>query len=203
MIFARDFLREKLRQGAYIYPEPQNIFRAFNETPFDKVRVVILGQDPYHGPMQANGLCFSVNKGITLPPSLVNIFKELESDLGIPRPSTGDLLPWAQQGVLLLNSILTVEVGKPGSHRMLQWEKFTDRAISELSSRRKKIVFLLWGAYAMSKIPLIDQKKHRVISGPHPSPLSAYKGFFGSKPFSKVNQELQDMGVKPIDWKLS
>lgn len=203
MVFARKFIGDRLQQGARIYPEPKNIFKAFNVTPLDKVKVVILGQDPYHGPMQANGLCFSVDPGITLPPSLVNIFKELESDMGIPRPKTGDLTAWAKQGVLLLNSVLTVEVGKPGSHRMLQWETFTDKAISELSLRRNKVVFILWGAYAMSKLRLIDQTKHRVISGVHPSPLSAYKGFFGSQPFSQTNTALEEMGQTPIDWKLS
>lgn len=202
MEFIREFLREKIRKGVKIYPDPKKIFRAFNETPFDKVKVVILGQDPYHGPLQANGLCFSVDPGITFPPSLANIFKELESDIGIKRPKSGDLSHWAAEGVLLLNSVLTVELGKPGSHKVLNWEKFTDKAIQALSDQREHIVFILWGSYAMSKSHFIDRSKHAIISGPHPSPLSSYRGFFGSKPFSKANEALKQFGISPVNWKL-
>lgn len=202
MVFISEFLRRKLKEGARIYPEPLNIFRAFNTTPFDKVKVVILGQDPYHGPLQANGLCFSVNPGLTFPPSLANILKELESDVGVPRPKTGDLTPWAEQGVLLLNSVLTVESGRPGSHKVLNWEKFTDKAIEALSIHRDGVVFILWGSYAISKKRLIDETKHVIIHGPHPSPLSSYRGFFGSKPFSRANAALIEKGLEPIDWKL-
>lgn len=202
MVFISEFLRRKLKEGAHIYPGPKNIFRAFNTTPFDKVKAVILGQDPYHGPLQANGLCFSVNPGMNIPPSLANIFKELESDVGVSRPKNGDLSPWAEQGVLLLNSVLTVEAGRPGSHKVLNWEKFTDKAIEALSVHRENVVFILWGSYAFSKKRLIDETKHVVVHGPHPSPLSSYRGFFGSKPFSKVNTALIEKGLEPIDWKL-
>lgn len=202
MVFISEFLRRKLKEGAHIYPGPKNIFRAFNTTPFDKVKVVILGQDPYHGPLQANGLCFSVNPGMNIPPSLANIFKELESDVGIPRPKSGDLTSWAEQGVLLLNSVLTVEAGRPGSHKVLNWEKFTDKAIEALSAHRENVVFILWGSYALSKKRLIDETKHVIIHGPHPSPLSSYRGFFGSKPFSRVNEVLIAKGLEPVDWKL-
>lgn len=202
MTFIRKYLQDKQKEGRHIYPENKNILRAFNETPFDKVKVVIVGQDPYHGPLQANGLCFSVDVGLTVPPSLANIFKELVSDIGCEKPITGDLTKWAQQGVLLLNSVLTVEIGKPGSHQMLNWENFTDTAISALSSHRQNIVFILWGAFAVSKSKLIDHSKHLVITSAHPSPLSSYRGFFGSRPFSQANDYLIKSGNSPIIWNL-
>jgi uracil-DNA glycosylase len=194
------FVRDRY-QHAIIYPPPQNVFRAFELCSFDKVEVVILGQDPYHGPQQANGLCFAVSEGISLPPSLQNIFKELESDLGgklINR--TGDLERWATQGVLLLNATLTVEAHKAGSHQGKGWERFTDAAIKALSDDREHLVFMLWGNYAKAKGAHIDRTKHMVIESAHPSPFSAYNGFFGSKPFSKANTYLESHGKTPIDW---
>jgi uracil-DNA glycosylase len=183
-----------------IYPKPANVFRAFDLCPFDAVRVVILGQDPYHGPDQANGLCFSVSPGITPPPSLQNIFKELESDLGHRVSHDGDLTRWAQQGVLLLNATLTVRAGLAGSHQGKGWEKFTDAAIHVLATEREHLVFILWGSYARKKGAFIDRSKHCVIESAHPSPLSAHNGFFGSKPFSTANEYLERTGQKPIQW---
>ena len=194
------FVRDRY-QHAIIYPPPQNIFRALELCPFDTVEVVILGQDPYHGPKQANGLCFAVSDGIKLPPSLQNIFKEIESDLGkklIHR--TGDLERWAKQGVLLLNATLTVEAHNPGSHQGKGWEQFTDAAVKALSDERERLVFILWGNYARTKGAHIDRSKHFVIESAHPSPFSAYNGFFGSKPFSKANSYLEKSGKKQIDW---
>ncbi len=186
---------------AIVYPPPRNIFRAFELCPFDKVEVVILGQDPYHGANQANGLCFAVSEGVPLPPSLQNIFKEIESDLGKPlEHRTGDLERWAKQGVLLLNATLTVKARAAGSHQGKGWEEFTDAVIRVLSEKKKNLVFILWGNYAKSKGAHIDRTKHCVIESPHPSPFSAYNGFFGSKPFSKTNEYLAANNKKPIDW---
>ncbi|MBO7490008.1 MAG: uracil-DNA glycosylase [Bacteroidales bacterium] len=183
------------------YPKGSNIFAAFDRTPFDKVKVVILGQDPYHEPGQAMGLCFSVPHGIAVPPSLVNIIKEINSDLGTNIPLiNGDLSGWAEQGVLLLNATLTVRAHQAGSHQRHGWEQFTDAAIRELSQRRKGIVFLLWGSYAIAKSQFIDKGKHHILTAPHPSPLSAYRGFFGCRHFSKTNEILVGQGEQPIDW---
>lgn len=191
-------------KGAYgegkIYPHPKHIFRAFDLTPFEEVKVVILGQDPYHGAGQAVGLSFAVNDGVTLPPSLRNIYKEIENDLGIKPESSGDLTRWATQGVLLLNATLTVEAGKAGSHQGRGWELFTDAAISALSEKREGIVFILWGNYARAKGAHIDRAKHLVIESAHPSPFSASNGFFGSKPFSRANAYMREKGGEPIDW---
>ena len=189
------------RQQYTCYPKGGDIFAAFDRTPFDKVKVVILGQDPYHEPGQAMGLCFSVPQGIAVPPSLVNIIKEINSDLGTNIPLTcGNLTGWADQGVLLLNATLTVRAHQAGSHQRHGWEQFTDAAISELSARRSGIVFLLWGSYAIDKAQLIDRSKHHVLTAPHPSPLSAYRGFFGCRHFSKTNELLTRQGQPPIDW---
>ena len=183
------------------YPKGKDIFAAFDRTPFDKVKVVILGQDPYHEPGQAMGLCFSVPDGIAVPPSLANIIKEINSDLGTDIPLTGgDLSGWAEQGVLLLNATLTVRAHQAGSHQRRGWEQFTDAAIRELSARRRGIVFLLWGSYAIAKSQLIDKGKHHILTAPHPSPLSAYRGFFGCRHFSKANELLASEGLQPIDW---
>lgn len=183
-----------------IYPPPAQIFRALDMCPVDRVRVVILGQDPYHGAGQAHGLSFSVAPGVRPPPSLQNIFKELRDDLGIPLPATGDLTKWAEQGVLLLNATLTVEAGKPGSHQKHGWESFTDAIIQELATKKEHLVFILWGKYAQQKAALIDPKKHLILSAPHPSPYSATSGFFGSKPFSKTNAYLIQHGGQGMDW---
>ncbi len=183
-----------------VFPPGQFIFSAFNHTPFDKVKVVILGQDPYHGPGQAHGLCFSVNKGIDKPPSLVNIFKELKADLGIELPRHGSLEGWAIQGVLLLNATLTVRAHQAGSHQRKGWEQFTDAAIKALSEKRSGVVFLLWGNYAQAKQALIDTSKHHVLKAPHPSPLSASRGFFGCKHFSQANRFLAGQGKEIINW---
>lgn len=189
------------RQQHTCYPPGSKIFNAFDSTPFDKVKVVILGQDPYHEPGQAMGLCFSVPQGIVVPPSLVNIIKEINDDLGTQISTTcGDLSGWADQGVLLLNATLTVREHAAGSHQRHGWETFTDAAISALSQRRHGIVFLLWGSYAIAKKALIDQTKHHVLTAPHPSPLSAYRGFFGCRHFSQTNALLQQQGLQPIDW---
>jgi uracil-DNA glycosylase len=194
------FVRDRYRQ-AIVYPPPKNVFRAFELCPFDRVEVVILGQDPYHGSKQANGLCFAVGGGITPPPSLQNIFKEIESDLGETMlHRRGDLERWAKQGVLLLNATLTVEAHKAGSHQGKGWEVFTDAAIGALSLEREHLVFILWGNYARTKGAHIDRSKHLVIESAHPSPFSATHGFFGSKPFSKANKYLVEHGRKPIDW---
>jgi uracil-DNA glycosylase len=184
-----------------IYPAPKDIFRALDLCPFDKVKVVILGQDPYHGPNQANGLSFAVHEGIPLPPSLQNIFKEIKSDLNITPLPNGDLSRWAEQGVLLLNATLTVRAGTPGSHQDKGWEEFTDAVIKKLSEEREYIVFILWGNYARKKGAVIDRNKHYVIESPHPSPFSAYSGFFGSRPFSKTNEYLKEQGEKEIEWR--
>lgn len=185
-----------------VYPQGNHIFEAFNRTPFEKVKVVILGQDPYHGPGQAHGLCFSVPAGIAFPPSLQNIFRELQTDTGLPYPAKGDLSPWADQGVLLLNTSLTVRAQTPAAHKGKGWEIFTDAVIKKLSEQRSGVVFILWGNFARNKKSLIDVSKHFVLEAPHPSPLSVYRGFYGSKPFTKTNQILSENGSRPIDWRL-
>jgi len=185
-----------------IYPPGNRIFAAFDHTPFSKVKVVILGQDPYHGDGQAHGLCFSVPDGIPVPPSLVNIYKELNSDLGIPIPQTGNLEKWASQGVLLLNATLTVRANQAGSHQRRGWENFTDEVIRRLSAQQSGIVFILWGSYAQAKESMIDTSKHFVLKAVHPSPLSVYRGFFGCRHFSKTNELLKTVGKAPIDWSL-
>jgi len=187
-------------QSETIYPPPKEIFTAFDATPVDKVKVVILGQDPYHGPKQANGLCFSVKDGIRIPPSLVNIYKEISSDIGIDVPSTGNLERWAKQGVLLLNSTLTVRAHQAGSHQNRGWEEFTDAAIQQLAKTRSNLVFMLWGSYAQKKGEFLDQNNHLVLKAPHPSPLSAHRGFFGCKHFSQANEYLWMNGLLPIEW---
>jgi uracil-DNA glycosylase len=199
----RKFLQSEKEAGQVVYPKNADIFRAFNDTPFDKVKVVILGQDPYHGPNQAHGLSFSVQKGIAIPKSLINIYKELATDIpGFVKPAHGNLEEWAKQGVLLLNATLTVRAGEAASHQKKGWEVFTDEVIHTLSQKRTGLVFILWGAYAQSKIPLIDQSKHHIIKSVHPSPLSVERGFWGSKPFSKANAYLEQQGTKPIDWQI-
>lgn len=190
------------KQGKIIYPANSEIFNALHLCPFDRVKVVIIGQDPYHGPNQAHGLCFSVKPGVPAPPSLLNIFKELKSDLGIEAPSHGSLESWAKQGVLLLNAVLTVESGKPQSHANKGWEQFTDRIVQELNQRKSALVFLLWGAYAQKKCAVIDRSKHTVLEAVHPSPLSASRGFLGCNHFSKTNQALSISGLAPIEWAL-
>jgi uracil-DNA glycosylase len=196
------FLRAELHAGKTIYPPPRRIFAALDATPFDAVKVVILGQDPYHGPGQAHGLCFSVLPGVPVPPSLHNIFSELERDLGVPRPGHGCLLPWAQRGVLLLNAVLTVERGRAGSHQGRGWEGFTDAIVEHLNRERSGLVFLLWGSPAQGKGRLVDTQRHRVLKAPHPSPLSAHRGFLGCRHFSAANQWLTETGSGPIDWSL-
>ena len=198
----RDFLVTEKKQGKTVYPSSDNWFAAFDQTPFEKVKVVILGQDPYHGPNQAHGLCFSVLPGVATPPSLVNIYKELDSDLGITPAPHGCLNHWAEQGILLLNATLTVIAGQAGSHQKQGWEDFTDRAVEVLNEQREGLVFILWGSYAQKKGSIIDQEKHCVIRSPHPSPLSAHRGFIGSKPFSKANDYLLGRGLGGIDWQL-
>ena len=197
----KQFLVKEKKQYA-VYPPGSQIFAAFQNTPFQKVKVVILGQDPYHGLGQANGLCFSVSPGVRQPPSLQNILQEIKQDLGIPVPSTGDLSPWTQQGVLLLNATLTVRAGSAGSHQNQGWELFTDSIIQLLSQKREGLVFLLWGKFARSKKEFIDTQKHHVLEASHPSPFSAHSGFFGCKHFSKTNQILQSKGEEPIQWSL-
>lgn len=187
-------------QTSVVYPNGSQIFNAFEHTPFDQVKVVILGQDPYHEPNQAHGLCFSVNEGIALPPSLQNIYKEMESDLGINPPLSGNLEHWAKQGVLLLNATLTVQAHKAGSHQNKGWEEFTDAVIHRIAQEKEHVVFILWGSYAQRKGAFIDTNKHCVIKSVHPSPLSAYRGFFGSKPFSAANHYLQQTGQTPVCW---
>ncbi|OOG43358.1 uracil-DNA glycosylase [Rhodanobacter sp. C05] len=196
------FLRAEKQAGKRIYPPGPEIFAAFEHTPFDAVRVVILGQDPYHGPGQAHGLCFSVRPGVRVPPSLENIFKEIQRDLGIARPDHGCLTPWADRGVLLLNSVLTVEDGRAGAHQGKGWEGFTDAAIDALNREREGLVFLLWGSYAQRKGQLIDTRRHSVLSSVHPSPLSAHRGFIGCGHFSAANRYLEARGQMPIDWSL-
>lgn len=194
------FLKTEKMQGKVIYPPGSLIFNAFDKTPFDKVKVVILGQDPYHGPGQAHGLCFSVPDGVPFPPSLVNIFKELQSDIGMPIPKSGNLTGWAQQGVFLLNASLTVRAGEPMSHAKIGWADFTDAVIKSISDGKKGVVFLLWGRFAQDKQVLIDETKHYVLKAAHPSPLSASNGFFGCRHFSKTNKLLMQQGLDPIDW---
>lgn len=193
------FVRSEYTAGT-CYPPGKLIFNAFNLCPFDKVKAVIIGQDPYHEPGQAHGLCFSVNDGVRFPPSLVNIFSEISSDLGKPAPQSGSLVRWAEQGVLLLNATLTVRAHQAGSHQRRGWEEFTDAAIRALSAGREHIVFILWGSYAQSKAQLIDASKHLILRSVHPSPLSAHRGFFGNRHFSKCNKYLQDNGIEPVDW---
>lgn len=198
----RQFLRQEKGQGKRIYPPGDEIFHALNATGFDKVKVVILGQDPYHGPGQAHGLCFSVKPGISVPPSLQNIYKELASDVGCQPPHHGCLDYWAEQGVLLLNAVLTVEAKRAASHQGKGWERFTDSIINLLNTRRRNIVFMLWGSYAQKKGAMIDRQKHLVLQSPHPSPLSAHRGFFGNRHFSRCNDYLQACDIAPIDWQL-
>lgn len=194
-----EFVRNEYSSGT-VYPPAKLIFNAFDHCPFDKVKVVIIGQDPYHGAGQANGLCFSVNKGIAMPPSLVNIFKEIAADTGKPMPTDGDLTRWSDQGVLLLNATLTVRAGNAGSHQRRGWEEFTDAAIRILAEKRENLVFILWGSYAQRKGAFIDRNKHLVLTSPHPSPLSAYAGFFGNHHFTLTNDFLVKNGKEPIDW---
>jgi uracil-DNA glycosylase len=194
-----DFIKEEY-SSTTVYPPAKIIFNAFDSCPFDKVKVVILGQDPYHGPNQAHGLCFSVNDGVAFPPSLVNIFKEIESDLGISIPNSGNLTRWSNQGVLLLNATLTVRAHQAGSHQNKGWETFTDSVIRILSERKKDIVFMLWGSYAQKKGAVIDKSKHLVLKAVHPSPLSAYRGFLGCKHFSIANEYLNRQEISPIFW---
>ena len=193
------FGRNEYASGV-VYPPGNEMFAAFDACPFDQVRVVILGQDPYHEPGQAHGLCFSVNDGVQFPPSLVNIFKEIESDMGKPMPRSGNLMRWAQQGVLLLNATLTVRAHQAGSHQNKGWETFTDAVIRRLALEREHIVFILWGSYAQRKGAFIDRNRHCVLQSPHPSPLSAYRGFFGNRHFSSANNYLVQHGYKPIEW---
>ena len=197
-----EFLRTELRAGKTIYPPPKRIFAALDATPFEQVKVVILGQDPYHGPGQAHGLCFSVLPGVAPPPSLVNIFAEIQRDLGTPRPDHGCLIPWARQGVLLLNAVLTVERGQAGSHQGKGWEGFTDTIVDHLNREREGLVFLLWGSPAQAKGRLVDTRRHRVLKAPHPSPLSAHRGFIGCGHFSAANAWLREHGQSEIDWRL-
>jgi uracil-DNA glycosylase len=204
MVELKEFLRGELAGRKTIYPKGSEYFNAFNSAPFDKVKVVILGQDPYHGPDQAHGLCFSVRQGVDTPPSLVNIFKEIRADLGLSASDFqhGYLKGWADQGVLLLNSVLTVEQGRAASHQGKGWENFTDKAISELNLQREGLVFMLWGSYAHKKGAVIDDRKHLVLKAPHPSPLSAHRGFLGCRHFSQANEYLVRRGEMPIDWRL-
>ncbi|MGM0573736.1 MAG: uracil-DNA glycosylase [Bacteroidota bacterium] len=198
----KSFLLEE-KEKHPVYPPGPRIFAAFNNTPFYDVKVVILGQDPYHGPGQANGLCFSVNKGVSKPPSLLNIFKEIKDDCGLPIPENGDLGLWARQGVLLLNATLTVRARNAGSHQNRGWEDFTNAAIRTLSEKREGLVFMLWGSYAQAKTSMIDTTKHHILKAPHPSPLSASRGFFGCRHFSKTNKLLQEQGKDPVDWSVA
>ena len=197
----RAFLIEEKKQFQ-IFPPGKEIFSAFNETPFSQTNVIILGQDPYHGPDQANGMCFSVKDGIPHPPSLKNIYKEIADDFEFPIPKSGDLTPWAKQGVLLINATLTVRAKQAGSHQKKGWEEFTDTIIKRLSEQREGLIFLLWGNFAIAKSKLIDQEKHHILTSVHPSPLSAYRGFLGCKHFSKANELLKSMGKEPINWKI-
>ncbi len=197
-----EFLRAEKSAGKTVYPPGPEIFAALEATPFEQVKVVILGQDPYHGPGQAHGLSFSVPPGVAIPPSLVNIFKEIERDLGHPRPASGNLLPWAQQGVLLLNAVLTVQAGQAGSHQGKGWEGFTDHVVDALNRERDGLVFMLWGSYAQAKGKIIDARKHCLLRAPHPSPLSAHRGFIDCGHFSAANRWLQGRRLAPIDWRL-
>ena len=197
-----EHLKTEKEQGKIIYPAGPHIFHAFNATPFDKVKVVILGQDPYHGPKQAHGLSFSVQKGVPPPPSLVNIFKELQEDVGMPIPQHGNLEHWAQQGVLLLNASLTVRGGEPMSHAKIGWHYLTNTVIQKISDEQEGVVFLLWGKFAQEKKSLINERKHMILMSAHPSPLSAHNGFFGNRHFSKTNAYLVKKGKDPIDWSI-
>jgi len=196
------FLRAEKKQGKVIFPPGPLIFNALDSTPFDKVKVVILGQDPYHGPGQAHGLCFSVQPGVPHPPSLQNILKELHQSMGMTIPQSGSLQSWADQGVLLLNATLTVEQANAGSHQGKGWERFTDAVIAALNEQRENIVFILWGSYAQKKAAFLNESKHLVLKSPHPSPLSAHRGFFGNGHFEKANEYLNEKALKPVDWKL-
>ena len=197
------YVKQRREQGVTVFPQPADVFNAFKLTEFDQVKVVVIGQDPYHGPNQAHGLCFSVLPGIKPPPSLKNIYKELAQDIpGFVIPDHGYLAPWAEQGVLMLNSVLTVEQGNANSHKHLGWERFTDIVIGKLNEHRQGLVFLLWGSPAQKKGRIIDRNKHHVLTCPHPSPLSAHRGFFGCKHFSQANQILMDQGMAPINWQV-
>lgn len=198
----KDFLLSEKQSGKWIFPKGAEYFRALDLTPLDKVKVVILGQDPYHGDGQAHGLCFSVQPGVRIPPSLVNIYKELQSDLGIPPARHGFLESWAKQGVLLLNSVLTVERGRAASHQGKGWEQFTDAVIRQVNDLAHPVVFILWGAYAQRKASFVDTSKHLILKSPHPSPLSAHNGFFGCHHFSKANAFLKEHGTEEVDWRL-
>ncbi len=198
----REFLKKEYSENM-IYPNRNDIFNSLQFTPYQEVKVVLLGQDPYHGPNQAEGLSFSVKKDIPIPPSLRNMFKELQDDIGCPLPTEGSLVHWAEQGVLLLNTVLTVRKGEANSHRGKGWEQFTDQVINKLNDREKPVIFMLWGRPAQSKKRLIDTSRHFIIESPHPSPLSAHRGFFGSKPYSKANEFLKEIGEAEIDWCLS
>ena len=198
----RGFLRAEKAAGKVIYPPGKEMFTAFEQTPLDKVKVVILGQDPYHGADQAHGLCFSVRPGVALPPSLINIYREIEAELGISMPANGCLMRWAEQGVLLLNSVLSVQQAQAASHRGKGWEQFTDRAVEAVNRERDGVVFMLWGAYAQRKGAIIDTQRHCVLKAPHPSPLSAHRGFFGCGHFLQANDYLLARGERPIDWQL-
>jgi|TARA_B100001964_G_scaffold216581_1_gene255961 uracil-DNA glycosylase len=197
----KQFLLDEKKHHS-IYPKGKDIFNAFHYTPFDRVKVVILGQDPYHGIGQAHGLSFSVPNGVKQPPSLKNIFKEIAADLNLPLPVTGNLSPWAKQGVLLLNATLSVRVKQAGSHQKKGWEEFTNSVIQNISQKKEGVIFLLWGSFAQDKAELIDKNKHHILTAPHPSPFSAYRGFFGCNHFSKTNKLLVDQGLKEIDWKI-
>jgi uracil-DNA glycosylase len=198
----REFLIAEKQAGKVIYPPGPEIFAALDATPFDEAKVVLLGQDPYHGPGQAHGLSFSVQPGVDVPPSLQNMFKELERDLGLARPDHGYLMPWAREGVLLLNSVLTVERGRAGSHQGKGWEEFTDAVVARLAGERQGLVFLLWGAYAQRKGRVIDPRRHKVLRAPHPSPLSCHRGFAGCGHFSAANRYLEEHGQRAVDWRL-
>ena len=202
MLALRQFLNAERESGKPIYPKGNEWFAALDSTPLEQVRVVILGQDPYHGEGQAHGLCFSVRKGVRPPPSLINIYKEMQSDLGVASPRHGNLQSWAEQGVLLLNSVLTVEAGRAASHQNKGWEQFTDAIIRLLNQQSRPLVFILWGAYAQRKAAFVDRSRHLVITSAHPSPLSAHNGFFGSKPFSRANAFLRERGEPEINWQL-
>lgn len=202
MVDLREFLKAEKQQRKVIFPPTSDVFNAFNFAAPADVKVVILGQDPYHGQGQAHGLCFSVQDGVQIPPSLLNIFKEIESDLGIPRPQSGNLTAWAEQGVFLLNATLTVEEAIAGSHQDKGWETFTDKAISVINDQAENVVFMLWGAYAQKKGSIIDAQRHLVLKAPHPSPLSAHRGFLGCQHFSQANRYLQERGRVPADWAL-
>lgn len=197
----KSFLKSEYEKKKVIYPQKSEYFRALDLTPVEQVKVVILGQDPYHGSGQAHGLCFSVQKGVKFPPSLMNIYKERQSDLNFPIPESGDLTRWGEQGVLLLNSVLTVEKEKAASHQGQGWERFTDRVISIVNEQCPHVVFILWGSYAQKKAAFVDRNRHLVLESAHPSPLSSYRGFFGSKPFSKANAFLVSKGLTPVNWR--